>query len=293
MIGNDWLVKYLSCPSSCNRLKTQNQRPGVRLNCMNFSMEPSQENLEAIFDMKYRVNGALSWGPAMRKRFNYFNPDDWYESLLNNLVTDKTRWLEVGCGRLFFPSNPILARVLSERCDTLVGLDPDPTLLENPYVHHKVHSSIQDYHSEDPFDLISLRMVAEHIAEPDLAVKTMAKLTHAGSYVVIYTIFKWSPVPVATYLTPFFIHHPIKKAFWGTESKDTFPVSYKMNTRSDLKHILEAHRFREVYFTYLDDCRTFAKFRFTLWTELVVRKLLNTVGLRYPEVCVLGVYERI
>jgi len=264
----------------------------MKMNDKDDNFEPSQKELHAVFEMKYGKKGTLGWAPAMRKRFNYFNPDDTYESLLNKLVTEKTRWLEIGCGRLFFPSNPILAKILSERCETLVGLDPDPTLLENPYVHQKVQADIQDYRSDQPFDLISLRMVAEHIAEPDAAVRAMTDLTHPGSLVVIYTIFKWSPIPLITYCTPFSLHHPMKRFFWGTESKDTFPVAYKMNTRSDLREIFEKNSFREVYFSYLDDCRTLAKFKFTLWAELVSRKIFRLLNCSYPELCLLGVYER-
>ena len=228
----------------------------------------------------------------MRRRFNYFNPDDWYESLLNNIVTSTTQWLEIGCGRLFFPSNPKLAKELSQRCANLVGLDPDPTILENPYVHQKVQMEIQEYRSDRSFDLVTMRMVAEHIAEPETAVKVMGNLTHPGSYVVIYTIFKWSPIPMVTYWTPFALHHPIKKFFWGTESKDTFPVAYKMNTRSDLKKVFEANNFREVYFSYLDDCRTLAKYKSTLWLELMGRTIFRACKCPYPEVCILGVYEK-
>jgi len=87
--------------------------------------------------MKYGKKSTLGWGPAMRLRYQYYNPDDWYESLLSKLVTEKTRWLEIGCGRHFFPSNPKLAKMLSNRCAMLVGLDLDSTILENLYVHKK------------------------------------------------------------------------------------------------------------------------------------------------------------
>ena len=84
----------------------------------------------------------------------------------NKLVTEKTRWLEIGCGRKFFPSNPKLAKMLSDRWATFMGLDPNSTILENPYVHEKFQGFIQDYQSAKKFDLVTLRMVAEHIIEP-------------------------------------------------------------------------------------------------------------------------------
>ena len=264
----------------------------MKMDHKHYTFEPSQEELHAVFEMKYGKKDTLGWGPAMRLRHQYYNPDDWYESLLSKLVTEKTRWLEIGCGRHFFPSNPELAKMLSNKCAALVGLDPDSTIFENPYVHEKIQGFIQDYQPAQKFDLVTLRMVAEHITDPETTLRAMAELTQPGSLIVIYTIFKWSPIPLVTYSTPFFLHHPLKRFFWNTESKDTFPVAYKMNTRSDLKSMFERNSFREVYFSYLDDCRTLAKFKVTLWAELVSRKVFRLLNCPYPELCLLGVYER-
>jgi hypothetical protein len=111
--------------------------------------------------------------------------------------------------------------------------------------------------------------------------------------VVIYTVNRWSPASLISRVVPFGLHHPIKHMLWKTEEKDTFPVAYRMNTRRRLRRLFEGHGFREVAFNYLDDCRTFAGSRPLLFMELSVRRGLNALGLRYPENCLLGVYERL
>src|SRR5262249_26738167 len=84
----------------------------------------------------------------------------------------------------------------------------------------------------------------------------------------------------------------IKATLWGTREVDTYPVAYKMNTRRSLRHVFRTHGFREVYFAYLSDCRTFFRFRILHYFELSLWHLLHRLNMTYPENCLLGVYER-
>jgi 2-polyprenyl-3-methyl-5-hydroxy-6-metoxy-1,4-benzoquinol methylase len=253
----------------------------------------SRRDLEEVFRTKYGPAETRGWGPRMRLWFNHFTPDDFYEAAVAKLVTRHSNWLDVGCGRHVFPSNPELARALADRCSLLVGVDPDATVNENPFVHQRVNSCVEDYQSDREFDLITLRMCAEHVAEPDRAVAAFSRLSKPGGKVIIYTINRWSPVPIITWVVPFGLHHPIKRLLWKTEQKDTFPVSYLMNTKKDLCRLFQRHGFREFYFTHLDDCRTSSRFWVGQLMELTSWKFLNTLGLRYPENCLLGIYERL
>lgn len=109
---------------------------------------------------------------------------------------------------------------------------------------------------------------------------------------IVYTVFKWSPIPILTRLVPFALHHKLKYILWKTEAKDTFPIAYRMNTRKHLNQLFEAVGFFEHHFYYLDDCRTFAQFRCLRFLELLLQQLLRQSLLHYPEVCLLGIYEK-
>jgi 2-polyprenyl-3-methyl-5-hydroxy-6-metoxy-1,4-benzoquinol methylase len=253
----------------------------------------TQSELQEMFRLRHDPLDRVGWAPRMRLRFNYFSPDEYYEAVVNKLVTANGTWLDVGCGRYVFPSNIRLARMLSKRCGLLVGVDPDPTIDENTVIHSRSKTSIEHFHTDHTFDLVTLRMVAEHIANPQAALSSLARLTKPGGKVVIYTINRWSPVPIITWITPFKSHHPIKRFLWEAEEKDTFPVSYRMNTRKELRKLFEMAGFRERHFAYLDDCRSLARFRPTLFLELSCRTVLRSLRIRYPENCLLGVYERL
>jgi hypothetical protein len=88
-------------------------------------------------------------------------------------------------------------------------------------------------------------------------------------------------------------HHAAKKFLWQTHEKDTFQVTYQMNTRARLRNLFSEAGFREIHFLHLDDCRTFARWKWTLFAELALWQGLHSIGLHYPETCLLGVYERI
>ena len=254
------------------------------------SFATTRADLERLFRIKYGDLENYGWGPRTRKRLRYFSPDDHYEALLLRLVSAGCTWLDVGCGRALFPSNPPLARLLANRVAVLVGVDPDPTLDENPFVHERVLNTMEAFQGEQRFDLVTMRMVAEHVTEPEDVVASVARALKPGGLAVVYTVNRFSPVPLITGVVPFALHHPAKWFLWGAQRKDTFPTAFRMNTRTRLRRLFESQGLGEVYFAYLDDCRTFGRFRLGLWLELVVWRCLQAIGLRYPETCLLGVY---
>jgi SAM-dependent methyltransferase len=198
----------------------------------------------------------------------------------------------VGSGRSLFPDNPWLARQLADRASLLVGLDPDAAIDENPYLHERVRGTLEDFHPAGDFDLVTLRMVAEHITEPEAALESLKRLVRPGGKVVIYTVNQSSPLTLAAWLVPFGLHRRVKRVLWRTEERDTFPVAYRMNSRRRLGELFELNGFRQCYFAYLDDCRKFHRFRWLQRLELACWRLLKDVGLPYPETCLLAVFER-
>ena len=249
--------------------------------------------LHEVFQRKYASGEHLGWGPELRLQFQYFTPDDIYEAVLSTLVRSDTAWLDVGCGRDLFPSNAPTAEILAARCRFLVGLDPSDNIDENPYLHRRFKGCIEAFHPECRFDLVTLRMVAEHITDPERMISELARISNIGGQVVVYTVHRWAPVTVISSLVPFCLHHRIKSILWRTSEQDTFPTSYRMNTRKRLKTLFAKAGFTEEYFSYLDDCRSFARWKALSVLELLFWRALQSVGLHYPEVCLLGIYRRV
>ncbi len=253
---------------------------------------PDDASLRQMFERRYGPSDRLGWGPRQRLRAGYYTPDDVYEALVAGLVVPGVSWLDVGCGRELFPSNPGLAEALSTRCARLVGVDPDPTLQENRWVHERVASGIDAYDGGEAFDLVTMRMVAEHVDDPAACARGVRRALRPGGLAVVFTVSAWSPVPLLTRLAPMPLRHAVKSWLWGTQPKDTFPTRFRMNTRRALRRRFAAVGLHEQAFLRLDDCRTFARFRSLSRLELFGMRLCRAVGVPYPEHCLLGIYRR-
>jgi SAM-dependent methyltransferase len=151
---------------------------------------------------------------------------------------------------------------------------------------------MEDFHGEGAFDLVSMRMVAEHVTDPDRFAASVARALKRDGRAVVYTVYGYSPVPLITRLIPFRLHNPVKRLFWGTQPKDSFPTAFRMNTRTALRELFGRHDMAEEAFMYLDDCRSLSGFRAGHWTELALWRTLSALGLPYPERCLLGVYKK-
>jgi 2-polyprenyl-3-methyl-5-hydroxy-6-metoxy-1,4-benzoquinol methylase len=253
---------------------------------------PSREELYDLFVRKYGKPEDTGWSPRRRFRSGYFLPSDVYEAVVNKLVTKGCSWLDVGGGRSPFPENYALARSLAERVHIFVGVDPSAEIDVNPFVHRGIRARIEDFTTTDRFDIVTMRMVAEHVMDPRGFVAAIARLLHPKGKAVVLTVNWWSPITLISRITPFALHHPIKRLLWGGREEDTFPVAYRMNTRRRLQHIFGAAGLIEKQFSYVDDCSAFGQFYYLNGLELSMQRFMRQRGWRYPETCLLGIYEK-
>jgi SAM-dependent methyltransferase len=255
---------------------------------------PSRIELEELAIQKYgNSNGQITgWGPGQRSRFGYYLPGDVYEALIRRLVRPGCSWIDIGGGHQIFPDNPRLAKELTARCASVVAVDPSPNVLDNVYVHQRVQSPIEGFETDQRFDLATFRMVVEHVDRPSEIVKALNRLLLPGGLAVVFTINRWSPISLVSRALPFRLHSPMKRIFWGGEDKDTFPVRYKMNTRAALGTAFAAGGFSEAAFAYLDDLSMWLMYRRLNDLDLQVWRAVRSIGLRYPENCLLGIYRK-
>ena len=246
-----------------------------------------------FFGLKYGDLEKGGWGPRLRARFGYVTPDDRYELLVSQCVTPETDWLDVGCGRFLFAHNKEVAGILAGRCKSLSGIDPSDNILENELLGHREQCLLQEYRPGRQYDLVTLRMVVEHIDDPIGAAAALARLLRPGGRAVVYTVNKWSPITVLSAVTPLSVHIRAKRFLWGGEDRDTFPTVYKMNTRRVLADLFSGAGFAEDSFEYLADPRTLSRFKATNVLELALWRGLRALGIVYPENCLLGVYRRL
>ena len=249
---------------------------------------PTEEHLDRLSRRCYGDPSNRGWRVRLRHRFGYHTSNAWYQGAVEHLVTDGCHWIDIGGGKSLFPHNEVLSKELAERCSLLVGVDPSDNIEDNPFVHERAKSTIEDYQSDRTFDLATLRMVAEHIEQPQRVVDSLRRLMKPGGRVVIYTPNRWSPISLAASLVPYKWHATLA----GRGNYDVFPTYYKMNTRKCLRGLFEESGFKECAFKYVDDCVLFQRKRATHFIELCTWRLLRKLRLKYPENTLIGIYEK-
>lgn len=253
---------------------------------------PSREELEQVFREKYGDLEEVGWSPKRRFHWGYYLPAEMYEAVVKRHVFQECTWIDVGGGHSVFPDNPQLARSLVTRCSFVVAVDPSDNVNRNSFVHQRSQCPVDAYETDRRFDLATLRMVVEHVTDPEKMIQSLSRLLRPGGVAIVFTVNRFSPITILSRLIPFKLHHPIKRLFWGGEEQDTFPVHYKMNTRRSLRRLFEANGFAEHGFAYLDDLSALSRFRYLHYFELILWRVLCRVGIPYPENCLLGVYQK-
>jgi SAM-dependent methyltransferase len=255
------------------------------------ALEPTPEDLLALYKAKYYRMGEPGWGPRMRLSFGYFTPDDYYEALVTRLIKPGSYWADIGCGRDIFPRYPELAQELCRRAAFVYGIDPDDNIKDNRFISEGFHGVVEDCDTPHRFDVITMRMVAEHIVDPDRAVGKIAELLKPGGLAVIFTPHKWAFMSVVASVVPFKLHHPLKRLIWDAQARDTFPTAYKLNTRHDLLRHTGRNGLAEKLYRRLDDCRILARYKWLNYLELSLQKMLKSTHM-YPEQCIVGIYQK-
>lgn len=86
--------------------------------------------------------------------------------------------LEVGSGQGMWD----YPKHIRESVHLLVGVDPDPGILDNPYLHERYQMSLEAFAQRETrqFDLIYAHMVLEHVEDPPAFVSAAYKLLKPG-----------------------------------------------------------------------------------------------------------------
>ncbi|MCC5831289.1 MAG: class I SAM-dependent methyltransferase [Phycisphaeraceae bacterium] len=253
---------------------------------------PTREELGELIQRKHAPTQRLGWGPARRRRMGYFTPSDVYEATVRKLIKPGCSWVDIGGGDAIFPDNPDLAKELVGVCQRLVAVDPSDNVQQNPFAHERVQALLEAYPADGEFDLATMRMVVEHVEDTSDFSRALGRVLRPGGVAVVFTVSAVAPLSIVSRFSPFGLHHPVKRLFWGGEEKDTFPVRYRMNSRRALATLLGEAGLDELAFARLDDLSTFSQINALNWLELQIWNVWRRTGLAYPEHCLLGVYGK-
>ncbi len=153
------------------------------------------------------------------------------ESILTQLHPSHTV-LDVGAG-----AGIVEQTRLRGLADKVCGVDPDPRVLENPYLDD-AHIGIGEkipYDSET-FDVVFCNNVFEHLEQPERVFAEVARVLKPGGCFISKTPNRWHYVPVIASCTPHWFHEAINRRR-GRDEDDTFPTYYRANSPRAIRRL--------------------------------------------------------
>jgi len=157
------------------------------------------------------------------------------------LLPSEGRILDFGAGRgeLAVDGHGYRSRLVDLRGSgrTIIGLDVDDAVLTNPTLDQRlVYDGKAIPLDSGSIDLIVSDHTFEHVTDPDLTTGELDRVLKPGGWLCARTPYLYSALVLASSLVPnrrhaFLLDHVQK----GRHSRDVFPTTYGMNSRSAIK----------------------------------------------------------
>lgn len=142
------------------------------------------------------------------------------------------RVLDLGAGAGIIPQMDFRARAKH-----VVGVDLDPRVLTNPFLHEAHVADAGALPVPDAaFDVVVCNNVLEHFAEPERVFREVHRVLRPGGSFFAKTPNARHYVAVIARCTPPAFHGWISRRR-GRSDEDTFPTLYRANSRRDLARI--------------------------------------------------------
>lgn len=168
--------------------------------------------LKQRLDRKFYPNVERNWD------------DSLFRSYLLRRITPDAVVLDLGAGAGIVTQMNFL-----NQCREICGVDPDPRVIENPYLHEgKVGFGENLPYPDGKFDVVFCDNVMEHLDNPVVVLSEIARVLKPTGYFLWKTPNRRHYVPLVASLTPTRFHRYINRVR-GREESDTFPTRYKVN----------------------------------------------------------------
>lgn len=127
---------------------------------------------------------------------------------------------------------------------SVVGIDLDPRILENPFLDEAVVGDVAKTPFDDAsFDVIVCDNVLEHIESPDAFFSEVSRLLKPGGFFLGKTPNKFHYMPMVASCTPLWFHR-LYNRLRGRSGEDTFPTFYRLNAPADIAAHASNHGLR-------------------------------------------------
>jgi len=161
--------------------------------------------------------------------------NNWDDESLRLLIVKNLRpsmsVLEIGAG-----AGRIKQMDFRGLAESVVGIDPDPRVAQNPFLSAAVAGFADKLPFDDnSFDLVFADNVLEHLDNPEAVLNEIARVLKAGGRFLAKTPNKTHYMTLIARVTPTSFHRFVNR-LRGRAGIDTFPTRYLINSRRDVQH---------------------------------------------------------
>lgn len=158
--------------------------------------------------------------------------DELFRERVLGAIDSSTRLLDLGAGAGIVPQMNF--RGIAGH---VTGVDPDPRVVENPYLDRGVVGTGECLPFPDgSFDVVVADNVLEHLECPEIVFREVARVLGPGGRFLVKTPNKWHYVATIARCTPHVFHRWINR-IRGRAFEDTFPTRYRANTTRQLARL--------------------------------------------------------
>jgi len=203
---------------------------------------------------------------------------------VNALLPERAAVLDFGAGRaLWFHSYDPYSRSLRSlkgKTQTVVGVDVDPAVHENPVLTeaHLVAPGEPLPFGSDAFDLIVADYVFEHLSDPATAIAEFHRVLRRGGWVCARTPNLLHPIALAASLAPDRWHKHATSRLQVREQRDVFPTVYRLNTRRALRRSFPPSAWQLIIYGWTAEPAYFGQSRFLF-------SVMGVLDWVLPETC--------
>ncbi len=195
---------------------------------------------------------------------------------VNALLHPSMTVVDVGAGRGKSAVDPVGYRRelqrLRGKVSSVIGLDVDESVLVNPNVDaaHVITVGGSLPLDDASVDLIVSDFTFEHVADPRWMAAEIDRILRPGGWVCARTPNRWGYIGIPTRLVPNRFHHSVlRRVQPEKEERDTFPTTYRLNTRAQIARHFPPSRFDDHSYAADSEPAYFGRSR-TAWRAMQV-----------------------
>lgn len=121
----------------------------------------------------------------------------------------------------------------------IVGIDPNPMVLGNPYLHEAHVGIAEDMpFQRSTFDVVYANNVLEHVERPDRLFSEVQRVLRKNGVFIVKTPNKYHYAPFIARMTSLAFHRRYNQ-LRGRKLDDTYPTLYRINSEASIRAIAD------------------------------------------------------